>query len=132
MEDKIISEKYLTEIAFTKRYDTTDDYYIMFWMADDYDNTIKRLFSKSLEDTVSIVGLNRHDKKQAIIKKLEEKPLNIFYAIDTFEDSREITMILVGTNPKTTDKMSIEINDKYENDAPSFFKFLRAEGLRIK
>jgi hypothetical protein len=131
MEDKIISEKYLTEIAFTRIYDPLDIYYVLFWMVDDYVKTAKRVKVHSLSRVVNFVSL-QNGKEEAILKRLQEKPSNIFYAHDIHKDSHDLTIILVGKDPSNIIKMSTELNSMYENGDPAFYKILKIEGLRVK
>lgn len=144
MDDKLISEKYLTEIAFTKEYDPIGDtkpvkdgdpsetFYIIFWMADNFFDTLQRFIAKDIETAVDVIILGNENITDKVLAKLKSKPNTLFYAVERQEDSNDLTLIVVGNNPYHTEHASIALNKVYEEDKDMFFKILKVEGMRVR
>lgn len=131
MDDKLISETYLTEIALNSQF-VVENYYIAFWMAESYNDTVEYYLADNIENAVDLICLDNVDKKEVVKAKLEDKNISLFYAIDKKEDSEDLTLLVVSKDPNRVKLSSMALNRMYEGDKDTFFKILKIEGLRVR
>jgi len=154
MDEKLICEKYLTEIAFTAKHtpfeddsiedgsiedDTIEDndqsdntYHIVFWMAENFTGTAQHFTTQDIEIAVDLIILDNKNIAHLVLEKLKSKNISLFYSNEKHKDSNDMTLIVVGKNPKNTEKASINLNEIYTNDSELFFKILKTEGVKVR
>jgi hypothetical protein len=134
MDESLIFEKYLTEIAFTQKHILTNKLYLVFWIAENFEATVEMFESPDIDTSTSLLcfGICGGEQFNEIKHRLESKSINIFYALDNQKDSQDLTMFLVGTEKDTTLRAAQDLNRIYEESKDYFFKILKVNGFRVK
>jgi len=131
-EENIIFEKYITEIAFTTEHEPIQEFFIAFWMVEDYEGTIDFMHLSSIEEAADFISIGQTDKLDEITKRLLRGNLSIFYAIDKQEDNKDITILLVGSNIEHISESSRMLNILYRSSTKNFFNILKTSGFNIR